>query len=76
MYQAGHWQIQVQARDRVPLHQAASWQHEKQLKGFVRDAEIMNLPPSIREWSNKMAGDIDDADLREDFRRIQVKLSE
>jgi hypothetical protein len=36
----------------------------------------MNLPPSIREWSNKMAGDIDDADLREDFHRIQVKLSE
>jgi hypothetical protein len=46
------------------------------LKGFVRDAEIMNMTPRIREWSNKMAWDIDDANLREDFHRIQVKLSE
>jgi hypothetical protein len=46
------------------------------LKGFVRDAEMMNLPSSIRDWSNKMAGDIDDADLREVFHRILVKLSE
>ena len=40
------------------------------LKGFVRDAEIMNQPARIREWSEKMAGEIDDADLREDFHRI------
>ena len=46
------------------------------LKGFVRDAELMNMPPRIQEWSNKMAGEINDADLREDFHRIQVKLSE
>jgi hypothetical protein len=46
------------------------------LKGFVREAEIMNQPARIREWSNKLAGEIDEADLREDFHRIQVKLSE
>ena len=46
------------------------------LKGFVQDAEIMNHPATIREWSDKMGGEIDDADLREDFHRIQVKLSE
>jgi hypothetical protein len=34
------------------------------LKGFARYVVIMNMPPSIREWSNKMAGDIDDSDLR------------
>ena len=45
------------------------------LKGFVRDAETMRLPSSIREWA-KMAGEINDADLREDFHRIQMKLSE
>ena len=46
------------------------------LKGLVRDAEIMNAPPSLREWSTKMARVINDSDLREDFHRIQVKLSE
>jgi hypothetical protein len=45
------------------------------LKGFVADAEMMRLPPSMRD-TNKMAGEINDADLREDFHRIQVKLSE
>jgi hypothetical protein len=40
---------------------------------IIRDEKIMNMPPSIREWSNKMAGDIDDADLREDFHHIQEK---
>jgi hypothetical protein len=45
------------------------------LKGFVADAEMMRLPPSKRD-PKKMAGEISDADLREDFHRIQVKLSE
>ena len=46
------------------------------LKGLVRDADIMNAPPSLREWSTKIAGEINDSDLREDFHRIQVKLSQ
>ncbi|KAK1680061.1 hypothetical protein QYE76_040909 [Lolium multiflorum] len=41
------------------------------LKGFVADAEMMSLPPSMRD-PNKMAGEINDADLREDFHRIQM----
>jgi len=45
------------------------------LKSFVTDAEMMRLPPSMRD-NSKMAGEISDADLREDFHRIQVKLSE
>ena len=45
------------------------------LKGFVADAEMMSLPPSQRD-PIKMTGEINDADLREDFHRIQVKLSE
>src|SRR6266480_1609638 len=45
------------------------------LKSFVTDAELMLLPPSKRD-NSKMAGEISDADLREDFHRIQVKLSE
>jgi hypothetical protein len=44
------------------------------LKGFVEDAEMMCLPPSQRH-PIKMSGEINDADLREDFHRIQVKLS-
>ena len=47
-----------------------------QLKGMVRDAEMMKHPDTIREWSARYAGDINDADLREDFHRIQVKLSQ
>src|SRR3954471_20318382 len=43
------------------------------LKGFVEDAEMMCLPPSQRD-PIKMAGEINDDDLREDFHRIQVKL--
>ena len=43
------------------------------LKGFVRDAEQTRWPTSLQEWS-KLSGDITDADLREDFHRIQVKL--
>ncbi|KAK1619417.1 hypothetical protein QYE76_024934 [Lolium multiflorum] len=45
------------------------------LKGFVEDAEMMSLPPSKRD-PIKMSGEINDDDLREDFHRIQVKLSE
>ncbi|KAK1693699.1 hypothetical protein QYE76_010396 [Lolium multiflorum] len=45
------------------------------LKGFVVDAEMMSLPPSQRD-PIKMAGEINDADLRVDFHRIPVKLSE
>lgn len=45
------------------------------LKVFVADAEMMSLPPGMRD-PQKMAGEITDADLREDFHRIQVKLSE
>ncbi|KAK1692042.1 hypothetical protein QYE76_008739 [Lolium multiflorum] len=45
------------------------------LKGFVEDAEMMSLPPSKRD-PIKMSGEISDDDLREDFHRIQVKLSE
>jgi hypothetical protein len=47
-----------------------------QLKGIVRDAEQIKHPSSIREMSARYAGDINDADLREDFHRIQRKLSE
>ena len=46
------------------------------LKGLVRDAEQIKNPSSIREMSAKYAGEINDADLREDFHRIQRKLSE
>ncbi|KAK1626282.1 hypothetical protein QYE76_000597 [Lolium multiflorum] len=45
------------------------------LKGFVEDAEMMSLPPSKRD-PIKMSREISDDDLREDFHRIQVKLSE
>ena len=47
-----------------------------QLKGMVWDAEVIKHPDTIREWSARYAGDINDADLREDFHRIQVKLSQ
>ncbi len=45
------------------------------LKVLVADAEMMSLPPSMRD-EHKMAGEITDADLREDFHRIQVKLTD
>ncbi|KAK1609936.1 hypothetical protein QYE76_033609 [Lolium multiflorum] len=45
------------------------------LKGFVEDAEMMSPPPSKRD-PIKMSRQINDDDLREDFHRIQVKLSE
>ena len=47
-----------------------------QLKGMVRDAEMIKHLDTIREWSTRYAGDINDADLREDFHCIQVKLSQ
>ena len=46
------------------------------LKGIVRDVEMMKHPDTVREWSTKFAGEINDGDLREDFHRIQVKLSQ
>jgi hypothetical protein len=45
------------------------------MKGFVRDAEQTRWPTSLQEWS-KLSGDITDADLREDFHRIQMQLSQ
>ena len=47
-----------------------------QLKGMVQDSEMTRHPDTIREWSARYVGDINDADLREDFHRIQRKLSE
>jgi len=46
------------------------------LKGIVRDSDNLNQPARLRDWSHYMAGEITDGDLREDFHRIQVKLSE
>jgi hypothetical protein len=46
------------------------------IKGIVRDQDNLNQPNRLRDWSNHMAGEISDADLREDFHRIRVKLSE
>lgn len=45
------------------------------LKGFVRDCQNLTLPSSFRAWAENLARR-DDDDLREDFHRIQVKLSE
>ena len=47
-----------------------------QLKGMVRDVEMIKHPDTIREWSTRYAGDINYADLIEDFHRIQLKLSQ
>lgn len=46
------------------------------LKGMVRDADNLNQPSRLRDWSNKLAGEISDADLRADFHRIQVQSSQ
>jgi hypothetical protein len=46
------------------------------LKGIVMAAEMARHPDTVREWSAKYVGDINDADLREDFHRIQVKISQ
>ena len=45
------------------------------IKGFVRDAEKTRWPSSLQEWT-KLSGEITDADLREDFHRIQMQLSQ
>ena len=45
------------------------------LKGYVRDCHNLTLPSSLRGWAETLAK-IDDADLREDFHRIQMKLSQ
>ena len=46
------------------------------LKGIVWDADNMNQPARLRDWSNRMAGEMSDADIRDDFHRIQVQLSQ
>ena len=45
------------------------------IKGLVRDAEKMRMPSSLSEWT-KSAGHITDDELREDFHRIQMQLSQ
>ena len=45
------------------------------IKGFVRDVEKTRMPSSLREWT-KYAGEITDFDLRQDFHRIQMQLSQ
>ena len=45
------------------------------IKGFVRDAEKTRWPSSLQEWT-KSAGNITDSELREDFHRIQMQLSQ
>ena len=44
------------------------------IKRLVRDAELARLPSSLQQWT-KFIGDISDADLREEFHRIQMQLS-
>jgi hypothetical protein len=43
------------------------------LKGIVRDSWIRVLPANLRQWAKKFAA-IDDADLTEDFWRIQTQI--
>jgi hypothetical protein len=43
------------------------------LKGIVRDSRIRALPSNLRPWAEKFAA-IDDADLMEDFWRIQTQI--
>ena len=45
------------------------------LRGFFRDCQMLTLPSSLRGWAEKLA-EIDDDNLREDFFRIQVQISE
>ena len=45
------------------------------LKGYVWDCQNLTLPSSLQGWAETLAK-IDDADLREDFHRIQMKLSQ
>ena len=46
------------------------------LKGIVRDASNLKQPAKLRVWADKMAVEIEQNDLIEDFHRIKVKLSE
>jgi hypothetical protein len=43
------------------------------LKGIVRDSRIRALPVNLWQWAEKFAA-IDDADLIEDFWRIQTQI--
>jgi hypothetical protein len=45
------------------------------LKGIVRDSRIRVLPSNLRPWAEKFAV-IDDADLMEDFWRIQTQIAQ
>ena len=45
------------------------------LKGYVQDCQNLTLPSSLRGWAKTLAR-INDDDLREDFHRIQMKLSQ
>lgn len=45
------------------------------MRGFVRDQHILTLPHTFRKWATDLAA-IADADLREDFFRIQTQMSE
>jgi hypothetical protein len=43
------------------------------MKGIVRDSRIRALPANLRQWAEKFVA-IDDADLMEDFWRIQSQI--
>jgi hypothetical protein len=45
------------------------------LKGIVRDLRIRALPANLRPWAEKFAA-INDADLMEDFWRIQTQIAQ
>jgi hypothetical protein len=45
------------------------------MKGIVRDSRIRALPANLRQWAEKFAA-IDDADLMEDFWRIQSQIAQ
>ena len=46
------------------------------IKGIVRDASNLNQPANLRVWADKMAAEIGQDDLIDDFHRIKIKLSE
>jgi hypothetical protein len=45
------------------------------LKGIIRDSRIRALPANLRPWAKKFAA-INDADLMEDFWRIQTQIAQ
>jgi hypothetical protein len=46
-----------------------------QLKGIVRDSRIRVLLANLRQWAKKFAA-IDDANIMEDFWRIQTQIAQ